>query len=654
MPSIKKKFSSKKRGRKHRGGILIQGNSYDALHDALKTGSFHKLGNEESLSGIIIKVNLPTSSKSFISTNTNTMGQPVKSLLLKIVFIRPSKGEIKLDYQLRTYNGPTLINKESVNKKMFIDEVAIQHDVYMKTNYFGDPLCPSIVGTYILKMDDHIVQTLSTSIKDIQSIIEKISGFDRADSYRVGIIAMELLDNYMTLSDSFINFDQELVFPSDQCRMVSAMYAFLRLSCLGYKHNDLHRYNIMVNPFDNTFAGYSTIPNATTLSSGRAFIIDFGNATQMDDEHKDIVVGEYVNRYGTKVSGFKDFYNNFIHTIQEKGERGENFFTKIGYTYDDDFWFKWTSSSFFNNIHGYTNNRHKILMNRINSGLFTDDTGIIPMNYSNIKGDIHGFSGIISDDDTDIELFEQEYNKYKQIPGVDLDVALVLQDPTSKQTTIRELINSSMYNQMKSRTEVTPVLRDIIDAYKQGTPYQPKSAVQKTRTIDEKPKADTKQSSPLKKPLTPSRRIDERLFNVSSTNANANVPFEEALGQSIQEIQKMCPTNYVDLDYLLKKRSAILKMFRDVFDTPAGRRRVQQDASIRTMLQTQLKNTIDFANRSSNLLDNTEFKAYIEDLLRRVNEYESQQKSKIESRRTKKSSSQIQSHRSRSKSRIDK
>jgi hypothetical protein len=168
--------------------------------------------------------------------------------------------------------------------------------------------------------------------------------------------------------------------------------------------------------------------------------------------------------------------------------------------------------------------------------------------------------------------------------------------------------------------------------------------------------ADTKQSSPLKKPLTPSRRIDERLFNVSSTNANAS--FEEALGQSIQEIQKMGPTNYVDLDYLLKKRSAILKMFRDVFDTPAGRRRVQQDASIRTMLQTQLKNTIDFANRSSNLLDNTEFKAYIEDLLRRVNEYESQQKSKIQSRiqprRTKKSSSQIQSRRSRSKSRIDK
>jgi 3-phenylpropionate/cinnamic acid dioxygenase small subunit len=99
-------------------------------------------------------------------------------------------------------------------------------------------------------------------------------------------------------------------------------------------------------------------------------------------------------------------------------------------------------------------------------------------------------------------------------------------------------------------------------------------------------------------------------------------------------------------------------MFRDVFDTPAGRRRVQQDASIRTILQTQLKNTIDFANRSSNLLDNTEFKAYIEDLLRRVNEYELRQKSKIQSRiqprRTKKSHSQIQSRRSRSKSRIDK
>lgn len=649
--SIKKK--------KQRGGILINGESYEALKSSLKNGSFNKLGNNESLNGVIIRVELPPDSKTFISTNTETMGQPVDILLLKILFIRPSGGQVDIVYKLDNNNES--IYKETVNKKSFIREVAVQHDVYTKTNYFGEPLCPSMVGTYILKLDDPALESLSV-IKDIRLIIDEIATFAKSDEYRVGIIAMELLENYQTLSDSFTNLVLNLDFGPDQMKMIAAMYAFLRLSCLGYNHNDLHRNNIMINPFDSFYAGKGSVPNNQYIASGRAMIIDFGQTEKHDDSHLDILVGERTIGGTVKISGFAEFYNSMVEHIKDKGDDREYFFTEIRGGVKPS-WFHWDISSFLNHISRYMQSRRKVLQHYINSGLLRTAEGVViregqtpiaPINYSNIEttSTIHGFNGIISDNPDDIDLFEKEYSKLRDMKGLDLDLALIIPSTTSaeKPMTIRQYLDSPIYKALQDTTKVPDTIRNIIVAYTKGERYYSNIVRVIVSEEDEKKKEESPKAiikpfvkepskskyvveEPVKKALTPPRRVEEKLFDIA--NAREDKAFANVMNASFKEIRDLGENRYEDADYILKKRSALLKLFRDILDTPVGRFRIAENDRFRDVIMVQLRNTIDFAEKSSKVVDNTEFIAYIKDFLNRISE--SQYTTKVQSRKPKSS-----------------
>lgn len=216
--------------RKMRGGIhIVKHFTPERAFSHFIINSTFSIFSTSGSASVVIQASLkPDAVSPYRTVRANEFNHPVRKLLLKLC----------------------RSNTET--------EVGIQKNVFRKSftheNSLLEPICPSIVFAPPNKLH----KSLKTKIKSLilassPTIIHRIFEND------VYIIAMELMENYRPLSE-FQGTPQFHKF------RYMALYELQRLHSFGYKHNDFHYENVLVNPTYDYFG----------KSSGRAVIIDFG------------------------------------------------------------------------------------------------------------------------------------------------------------------------------------------------------------------------------------------------------------------------------------------------------------------------------------------------------------------------------------------
>lgn len=225
------------------------------------------------------------------STDSATYGEPVSTILFKLVFINDNTGK----------NGSTLSS--------FYGEVNIQEDVYFKTMDYLEPICPAVVYSN--------VYTESPELNKIQ-LLEQIKNSTLINTYAnklldyfissqdvlgsIGVIAMEFADGYQTLHTFESKNNGRYDFRTDV--KSAAMYLILELAVkTGYSHADFHGGNIMIlqgkngkklNYFNfndgqsknEVKSIYNKTPPYSSLLNfkGKPLLIDFGLAVKIPEE----------------------------------------------------------------------------------------------------------------------------------------------------------------------------------------------------------------------------------------------------------------------------------------------------------------------------------------------------------------------------------
>ena len=287
------------------GGVYIDGGYKEAFNGFTENSTCELLTNT-SHGGITFLLHLNNGHRSpYTISRTRNEYVPIKTILFKVCFIHEAE---RILINNKRYNN--------VTENGFINEVEIQKDIFNRSykpkreivedsvwnfplnNTFEriEQIAPSILyadlieNTESLALIDELISkaTQKESVKELTHIKKALTN---NNMFKCGIIAMELLDNFVTLRD-FLETTQD---KDEQLKAIGlAMYEICRLFHLGYIHGDLTLGNIMIN------TGYDTyIPNFT----GKASLIDFGATFKHG-----------INTFGTNFSAndSKNYYDNYI------------------------------------------------------------------------------------------------------------------------------------------------------------------------------------------------------------------------------------------------------------------------------------------------------------------------------------------------------
>jgi hypothetical protein len=100
----------------------------------------------------------------FVSANLDSFGKPVNRLLFKLVAIT---------HRTITYEPWAGRKKDTSTPDDFATEVSVQQDIYTRTNYLGEALCPAIISAFIRIPNDSLVQNLLGSCVKYQFFVEQ-------------------------------------------------------------------------------------------------------------------------------------------------------------------------------------------------------------------------------------------------------------------------------------------------------------------------------------------------------------------------------------------------------------------------------------------------------------------------------------------------
>jgi thiamine kinase-like enzyme len=106
----------------------------------------------------------PDYTSPFVSANLESFGQPVRRLLFKLVAITN---------KMITFEPWAGRKKDTSTPDDFMNEVSIQQDIYTRTNYLGEALCPAIISAFIRIPNDSLVQNLLGSCVKYQFFVEE-------------------------------------------------------------------------------------------------------------------------------------------------------------------------------------------------------------------------------------------------------------------------------------------------------------------------------------------------------------------------------------------------------------------------------------------------------------------------------------------------
>jgi hypothetical protein len=281
-------------------------NSY--FHRLMDGGTISLVSNKSAY-GTIIKTTISDGSP-FVKDTVNHVGEFINTLLCKIVYIGMNEKHI--------YDG-----KYSVDIPNFTKEVSTQQEIYYKTGTLGEPVCPSILHAEIFETEKtrEFVDILF-SFPNMTEIAEKIKHIIETGDIKLGIIFMDYMDGYITLSqylgninyivrkDRIISYLNKVEDLSDPLRShlkyvySVCLYQMMRICSIGYKHNDLHYHNIMVKVESGFLKDNEEFPSI------RCVIIDFGRSlpyNNMDNQflqytYNDLtfILMEYMNDRGDR------------------------------------------------------------------------------------------------------------------------------------------------------------------------------------------------------------------------------------------------------------------------------------------------------------------------------------------------------------------
>jgi len=279
----------------------------DAFNAFLSNSQVKIMAN--GANGIIFKLTINNIENStYISTNADTYGLKVNTLLLKLIFIKKKKDD---DHVYIDMGATSLIIKLATTTECY-EEINIQKCIYSKTNDYLEPICPAIVFDELLVNEESKEHFLSNilnyaSTSDTQDLIVDIRA--KMSDFNICIFAMEFADEYDILRTNDPYIYKEM-----------SMFLLLELALkTGYSHGDFHRGNIMINKTSESYFNQSSIYPII----GKPLLIDFGLAVKIPQPMKRLIrelcdIGEYTKalnslckisrKDGTPVSQYPAYY----------------------------------------------------------------------------------------------------------------------------------------------------------------------------------------------------------------------------------------------------------------------------------------------------------------------------------------------------------
>lgn len=198
----------------------------------------------------------------YISTELNTFGVYINTLIMKIVFI--------------SHRQKNIADKTTMNEEEFQKEVGAQEKIYHDTNITLQPGCPAIVYR---RIEGEIMNILS---KSCSRHIERPK--------KIGVIAMEFAQGYSMMNS--------LLYP----QQLAGFFIVLHTAWItGYSHGDFHSGNILIKT-DNLPNSYFDLSHMDPTSwiyknfaSMRPMLIDFGLSKKLSTNQQ-ASLGDYITQ----------------------------------------------------------------------------------------------------------------------------------------------------------------------------------------------------------------------------------------------------------------------------------------------------------------------------------------------------------------------
>ena len=287
------------------GGIIIKPSeahrTKQDIFTFLLNNSDIKIFSYETRGGIILKLELKSGIASpYMSVNPESLGQDVKIIFFKLVFIG------NFDFVIHGIH----LNKAS--KKDFEKEVKIQNDIYIKTQGVNlSPLCPAVLDSYHLDTDEECKRLLYDCKLKLTTQAEKdlfqniINNFVRSN-FTIGLQVMEYIENSKTLA-SYIYDEQNIKIDTKLTKdlYTLAFFKLKTLHSLGYRHNDLHSSNVLVKKIDNCVCSIGK--SCCCFDGYDVLIIDFGKTKPTKKQ-------DFVDSINSETTGF-DLINQLIRNF---------------------------------------------------------------------------------------------------------------------------------------------------------------------------------------------------------------------------------------------------------------------------------------------------------------------------------------------------
>lgn len=294
-----------------KGGLVFPENksSFDTFYDFLNTPNINIRYLSSGTFGIILLATIPTDSEYMRVHPEDKYGETARSLIIKLAPIKHHpRDEDRFEYE--DSKSPTFEDD-------FVNEINVQLEIYEKTFEFGLPLCPSIVHAEMISpdADSEHYQRVTEMIKagtheqDTLSMLHRLFRNIRQNDFSIGIIAMEYIENSVTLSSIMMTSDDIISKTKKTTAQNAGRFALLRLAIHGYNHNDFHGGNIMLLDISRSNRKQMYLP----------FVIDFGRAVKLD-EHVLLQIRAYIDNenpdYASALALLCKHGNEYVSDVQ--------------------------------------------------------------------------------------------------------------------------------------------------------------------------------------------------------------------------------------------------------------------------------------------------------------------------------------------------
>ena len=262
------------------GGISLKKLPEAALSQFIDNETCQIFEFSSGANGFIFSASIKNKNESpYNDIRSKYYNRPVRNILIKLVATAPSLSRNPKRNKILFEDKR---NKAIETESNFRNEVNIQTEIFLKTMNYLEPLCPAPIYGEIKSETDAIelfdkmlYKTDDDGVIDILYTFQYEVGIPSRSNDKkmssIGILGMELADDYITLNSLYNNprFTKKDVIRFENM----ARLQLLKLAIdTGYNQNDFHAGNILVDP---TYSGYYD------KLKGKIMLIDFGRASKI-------------------------------------------------------------------------------------------------------------------------------------------------------------------------------------------------------------------------------------------------------------------------------------------------------------------------------------------------------------------------------------